>query len=48
MNLQDIKAQLNSSEEKSSGMQELDTAMIDAVSGAKGDWWVSASWTMRF
>ncbi len=28
-------------------MQQLDDAMLDAVSGGR-DWWVQASWTMRF
>ena len=28
-------------------LQLLDDAMLDAVSGGR-DWWVQASWTMRF
>lgn len=46
MSLQDIKAQL-ADQEETSCMQELDTSLLDSVSGGK-DWWVEARWTMRF
>ncbi|MBV8660485.1 MAG: hypothetical protein JO142_21915 [Burkholderiales bacterium] len=50
MNLQDIKKSLVAAEQGESAMQELDTALIDEVSGGntKQPWWVEASWHMAF